>query len=385
MWETVNNIKAYYNKDGKGIHHIDVEIVQYNQNNTYKNVHKTYKGHNVCCDIIDKFIKRSGMKTEELIKIGKLAYLEYYDEKEHNDNSLPDRNRLIGALNSSNDNVKNNFRISNLKVNKKLIALLVAGSLLVVGVNKAISGDKKNVGEMIKYYNPDKSYEMNYDKIVHNNYEQARSIFERILYRTGDVSSNDIDFITNYFTYASMTNSDYNKNDTYTEYRMVSDLIDASKGRRSDIASQDIQSILMNIMLDYNSIFRNGYQSDRCVFNEKLAYHYFVYVISLINGGEDTDECHSKYYDETIKIATKNASQAFRMEMTPLERIIIYTQLKGLLQGDYDFKYLHESLLYCYDLSKYNKDELMSLLDSKIMEEKEALKGEFVPKYRRNR
>ena len=112
----------------------------------------------------------------------------------------------------------------------------------------------------------------------------------------------------------------------------------------------------------YKNIFVNESRYDIYSFDEDKAYDYFVYVVSLIHGGE------KKFYDNQIinYRGVKSVEGSYFYEMTPIEKLFIHTKLRGILSGDYDFKYRGDGNLNSFSLVDYKKAEFLRYLDNKI-------------------
>lgn len=320
-------------------------------------------------DCIEAFTTQTNMNKYQLEKYEKKLF--YFDKDNYKDSKI----NII-----ENDLVNN--KITKVRVGrptrivtnfKRVVAVPVLIVLLAGGYKlmKVLNSRK----DFIQYRNPDNKIETTVDKKVINGSNRAKNIFNRLLEHQGNVSSEDIMFLTDFMTYASMTNSDFSHNATHTIFSTSDILYDELESSRDDFDNKAIKRIIST----EKSLYKNSYiapSSSRYSFNKKAAYKYFIYVTSLIYGGEDyKQEIFSRYYNESIVVADKTDSAIFRMKMTPLEKINIYTRIKGFLMGDFHFEY-KDDRLSCYNLSGYNKQEYINWLDKEIAIENQKLVAE---------
>jgi len=368
-WQDKIIDKVYVWMDYKKVRmdHIDVEYHFVGSEDIYPITLRDENEINECLRVFTMQSKRNKYQLEKEDK--RLVYLDKDNDKKPN-------SRIV-----ENDLVGNSFRNIQVKkpkkivVNFKRIAALATLSIVLIGGYKLVK-KINSTKDVFTYRNPDNKIEAMSDKMVVSGYGKAREIFNKLLDGSSTVSSNDIMFLSDFLTYASMTNSDYKGNITYTRFDTSEALYKASENDRDDQENKIIGGILSQEDSLYKNCFLPNISSDRYSFDEDKSYRYFIYATSLIRGGEASHTVNSSYYNENIMVADKTDYSYFRNRMTPFERMNIYTRIKGFLSGDFEFKYKRDVFLNCYDLTRYNKDEYMQWLDTQIALENQKLINE---------
>lgn len=385
-WKTIKKIIVYRCENRKGENitdHIDVQYVIFDNFGGYRIETVSLKGKQAE-DILEKYINRSNMSFGTLLKNGSLEYIDKDALKEETESEKNSRELLnkIGFIGP--DNYPQKSIVSNLKLmlNKKVLSLIAAGVILVVGVKYLTS--KKTYQDIVTYRNPDKRVELSYDEDVINNFEKAKDVFGKLI-EEEYVNNEDVDFLASYFENAGRTNSDPKLNNSFTEFNTSTALFNASKNKRNDIVNSMMGSMLARIELDYNGIFRPSMAFNRVTFDENRAYEYFIYINSLLNGGETTNYKSTLDNTRSYHVATEEESSIFKSSITPLEKLIVYARLKGFLSGEYEFKYKRDIVLSSFNLASYKKDEYIKLLDAKIESAKNDLKNQNMKISRRKR
>mgnify|MGYP006916078578 CR=1 FL=1 len=364
-WKTIDNIKVYYIDNEKGIHHIVVTYVEFDINNNPTKNEVVFNG-NKAYEILNNYVKRCGMSHSELMNLGKLYFLDYYEEKSKK-TSFINNDNISQLRNKTKKNVDYRPKISNFKrwASISAIVILLAGGYKMMSRPKSV--------DIVHYRNPDKKVELGYDQDVVANSFRAKTVFNNLLERNQMSNKEDIEFLSNYLVNAGKTNTDYKENDSFTEFKVATMLFNASKSNRNDIINSKMGSILINLEMDYNRIFHPNSAFERYNFSENNAYEYFIYVTSLLNGGEEKNSVLNKEKTRSYQVATKEDSSIFMSSMTPLEKLVVFSELKGLLSGSYEFKYKRDVTLTSFSLPDYNKEDYLKWLDNKIDNAKKDL------------